>query len=60
MFRPDHRAIRIANTAVYNLEDPNFPNILELIEDNKDIFKVGDNILRLAAQARQIIRCGFD
>jgi hypothetical protein len=54
-------ATRLANTASYNLEDPNFGNILELVEDNPHLFLPTSTALRFAAQARHVIlRGGFD
>lgn len=50
------KAVQIANAAVYNLEEPSFANIVELVEDND--FKAVGTPPRLAAQARQIINHG--
>jgi hypothetical protein len=57
MYKFDPLAARIATAAGYNLEEPTFFNILELIEDNVGVFNISPTIYlpRLAAQARQII-----
>jgi hypothetical protein len=53
-------AVRIANSATYNLEDPSFANIAEFADDNRVVFETTTNDMRLAAQVRQVIKNGAD
>jgi hypothetical protein len=55
VFQNNDLAYRIATAAFHNLEDPSFANILELIEDNLEVFNPKIDVCRLAAQARQIL-----
>lgn len=55
MLNVDPLAYRVATAAFHNIEEPTFANILELIEDNVEVFRPTIDVCRLAAQARQIL-----